>query len=119
MSDVTNIKTITNQLLYAVTVRNGENTQQTFTVNASSGWNGDMWIPWVNSPSEMYKSIRLDWPRGSGQAGTTSFYILQYGDYIYYSWENDFNKKNIIGGNNGIRGEKALIIASSSDVHLA
>lgn len=112
MSDVTNIKTITNQLLFPVTVRNGENTQQTFTVASSSGWNGDLWIPWVVSASDMWKSIFLEW-------STASIYIFQHGDHIWFSWKNDFNNKAVLGGNSGIRGEKAVIVASDTSVYLA
>ncbi|BAZ26841.1 hypothetical protein NIES4073_77550 [Kalymmatonema gypsitolerans NIES-4073] len=111
MSDVTNIKTITNQLLYPVTVRNGENTQQTFTVNSSSGWNGDLWIPWVVSARDMWKSISLVWP-------TNKIYIFQHDNHIMYSWNNDFNQSGVLGGNSGIRGEKALVIESDSNIHM-
>jgi hypothetical protein len=77
MSDVTNIKTITNDLLFPITVRNGENTQQIFTVGTTSGWDGNMWIPWVDSASDMWKCISLRWP-------SKTIYIFQHGDRIWY-----------------------------------
>ncbi|WP_375504876.1 hypothetical protein [uncultured Nostoc sp.] len=111
MSDVTNIKTITNHLLVPVTVRNGENTQQTFSVGQGSGWNGDMWIPWVTNPGAMWKSILLEW-------SSNRIYIFQNGDHIKFSWNNDFNNKGTLGGNSSIRGEKALVIASENNIYL-
>ncbi|MEH1810766.1 hypothetical protein [Nostoc sp.] len=111
MSDVTNLKTITNHLLYPVTVKNGENTQETFTVGSSNGWNGNMWIPWVTDTSAMWKSILLEW-------ASKRIYIFQHGDNIWYSWNNDFNQKAILGGNSTIKGEKALVIASDDNVYL-
>jgi hypothetical protein len=111
MSDVTNIKTITNHLLFPITVKNGENTQQTFTVASAAGWNGDLWIPWVFGQGTIWKSILLEWP-------SRKIYIFQNGDHIRYAWNDSFNEKSTLGGNSGIRGEKALIVASDDDVYL-
>jgi hypothetical protein len=112
MSDVTNIKTITNNLLYPVTVKNGENTQQTFTVGQETGWNGDLWIPWVFDGHTMWKSILLEWSQNR-------IYIFQHGDHIRFSWDNNFDHRETLGGNSGIKGEKALIIASNNNIYLA
>jgi hypothetical protein len=104
---VTNIKTITNRLVYPITVKNGENTQQTFTVQQGSGWNGDMWVPWVHDEGYMHKCIHLVL-----QSGT--WYIYQWHDHIYHVWndisEKGFNSATRIPGNNHIDGEIALIV---------
>ena len=103
MSDVTNIKTITNHLLGPVTIKNGENTQQTFTVQQGAGWNGDMWIPWVGHEGELWKAIRIL------RMNEVSVNLFQHGNDIWYLWDDrSWDGKDLCAGNHGIRGEKGL-----------
>lgn len=105
MSNVTNLKTITNNLIVPITVKNNENTQQTFTVANRAGWNGDLWIPWVDNQDQMMsKGIMIEWRIGEGLG---RIYVFQHGDQIYYATNENFDHKNPISG---IRGEKALIM---------
>lgn len=111
-ASVTNIKTITNSLLYPITIRNGENSQEILTVGAGEGWNGDLWVPWVGSQSEMSKAIEL-----TVAPDNTKIWIFQ--DYWNPPHQNaikcvyhrqDYGAAHEIDGNNRGAGEKALII---------
>jgi hypothetical protein len=111
---VTNIKTITNRLIIPVTVRNGENTQQLFTVAQGDGWNGDLWVPWVFGGYTMWKSIQLDMGR--------KLYIFQNGNAIYYVWDSNdskqFDHRAKLGGNNRVNGEVGVVIDTPGSVYL-
>jgi hypothetical protein len=110
MASVTNIKTITNRLPYPITIKNGENTQETFTVNADSGWNGDLWVPWIGGNDEKGKAIHV-------KVQSADVWIFQ--DYWkpagkdaikhHVAPELDYNKAEEIDGNNRGGGEKSLI----------
>jgi len=118
MSNVTNIKTITNRLLYPVSVKNGENHKEIFTVEKGAGWNGDMWIPWVDGEGDMGKAIQLSWSPDNKQPDKR-IYIFQHGDSIMYVWDNPtYDQKNIISGNSAIKGEKLLIVDTNTHVFL-
>jgi len=116
MANVTNLKTITNNTPYAITVRNGENTQQLFTVNGNAGHNQDLWVPWVGNDSENWKVIQIK----AGTRGETDIWVFQ--DYwnpphenaikCYYGSDSSRIYTNAweIDGNNRGGGEKGLIL---------
>ncbi len=120
MASVTNIKTISNALVYPVTIKNGENTQQTFTIGANSGWNGDLWVPWVGNDGEMWKCIMITCPDQDNMT------IQLFQDYwnppnanatkrVYVSrGESGYGAGREIFGENRGGGEKALMIASDT-----
>lgn len=110
MSVVTNIKTINNRLGIPVTVKNGENGSQTFTMRES--WNEDLWIPHVDNEQELWKALLFDWR-------SRKISIFQHGDRIMYIWDNpDWDQKGVMPGNARIGGEKALVIVHNNYLEL-
>jgi len=84
MATVTKIRVITNNSLYAIQIINGENSNETFSIDAGAGWTGEIWIPWVASQDEMNKAIEIV------SDGETLFFVFQdYNDSTdqikYYS----------------------------------
>lgn len=117
MSKVTNIKSITNNTSYPITVIDGENGTR-FSVAGSGVWNGDLWIPWVGNDGEDYKPIEII-------GGSNSDYtIFIYQDYWYPPHESPVKYRNtspfiyddgnnmMIPGNNTGGGERTLILTA-------
>lgn len=117
---VTNIKSITNPFLYAITIKNGENTQQTFSIAAGGVWNGDLWVPWVGRNSEMYKSISITDPNDGLNVQIFQDYWNPAGaDAI--KWVNSggsYGRGKEIAGNNHGGGEKALQILKDGSLKM-
>lgn len=124
MAHVTNIKSISNALLYPVTVKNGENTQQTFSIQAGGVWNGDLWVPWVGNDTEMWKCLVFECPDQANMV------IQVFQDYwnpanadavkcVYVSrGEHGYWAGREISGENKGGGEKALLIGSDTTFHM-
>ena len=114
MAHVTNFKTITNNTPYPITVRNGEDTQQFFTVAGNAGWNGDLWVPWIGNDGENGKAIHIK----AGSTGEINIWVFQ--DYwnppnkdaikAHYGSAMSYSHAKEINGNNKGGGEKGLIV---------
>jgi hypothetical protein len=124
MAYVTNIKSITNNTVYPLTVIDGENGVR-ISIAGSGAWNGDMWVPWIGNQSEAYKAIKIIWGFESDQ----ELYIFQ--DYWYPPHENAVkyriispfvygdDNNYIIPGNATGGGNKSLILtANGKDISL-
>ncbi|WP_124311290.1 hypothetical protein [Pseudomonas chlororaphis] len=123
MAKVTNLKSIANNTPYTMSVRNGENHSEQFSIAAGSAWNGSLWIPWIGKDSENYKAIQLL----LGPRGDVTIWLFQ--DY----WEppNANAIKYLIApemkysggtqevdGNNRGGGEKILNVSSGTPSYL-
>lgn len=119
---VTNLRTIVNNTDSTITIINGENTEQSFSISPHSQWNGSLWIPWVGRQSEGFKAIKIF----SGPQSNVLTYLFQ--DYwnppnanaIKYS--NDpfqYGTASDVEGNNTGAGNKVLFInPDGAGIHL-
>jgi hypothetical protein len=120
MANVTNIESISNALLYPVSVRDGENANILFSIAAAGAWNGSMWAPWVGGQGEMSKSIVIECP----DQGNLSISVFQdywnppNADAVKYSTNASYNGAAEIAGNNRGGGSKILYIQSDGSLSL-
>jgi hypothetical protein len=114
MAQVTDLRTITNNTPYAITVRNGENKDQFFTVNGNAGWDGSLWVPWIGNDGESWKAIHII----AGATEDLNIWVFQ--DYwnppnkdavkCFYGSSMNYGGAKEIDGNNRGGGRKALIL---------
>lgn len=126
MASVTNIKAISNSLLFPANIKLGQDTQQVFSIAASGSWNGGLWVPWVGADGDMWKCIVITCP------DHTNLTILVFQDFWNPAWQNAIKYINIvdptktpkysdgqeIAGNNRGGGAKALNIASDGSLSM-
>ncbi len=104
------IRTITNNRPEPITVINGENHDQMFSIPAKGVWNGSLIIPWVARESEMNKCITLSID------GRKFAYIFQ--DYnsinaqICWSVHGTYQLNYEVQGSNLEGGRKALAVTN-------
>jgi hypothetical protein len=119
MADVTNIVSISNALLYPVSIRDGENSGILFSIAAGGSWNGSMWAPWVGSQGEMSKSIQIKCPdQGLSVSVFQDFWYPPYKDAIKFSNSASYKGAAEIPGNNRGGGNKILNIKSDGTLSL-
>ncbi|MBC8954196.1 hypothetical protein [Xenorhabdus sp. PB62.4] len=115
MAKVTDIVSIANNTPYTMSLINGENSDQIFSIGAERVWNGHLWVPWIGKTSENYKAIKLI----LGPKSDNYIYVFQ--DYYNPSGENavkyfeglsmnyDGDTKEVEGDNRG-GGRKVLVV---------
>lgn len=73
MASVTTLIRIVNGTQDTISVRNGENSSQAFTISANKVWEGEIKVPWIGKESEDGKAIRLL----VGPGGNTTMWLFQ------------------------------------------
>ncbi|WP_367376727.1 hypothetical protein [Hafnia alvei] len=123
MAKVTSIFSISNNTPYTITVRNGENLNQIFSIPAGGAYDKAVWVPWIGNSEENWKAICLllgpqsqdyiwlfqDYWNPSG-ANAVKYLIAPQMDYDAETSEVD--------GNNRGGGNKALVINHKNDKYI-
>jgi hypothetical protein len=65
-----------------MSIIDGEDTNQLFSIGAQSAWNGSMYVPWIGGDDENYKAIQIS----LGPTSETKLWVFQ--DYWDPSGEN-------------------------------
>lgn len=121
MADVTNIKTISNSLLYPVTVRDGENAELVFSIAAGGTWDGNIWVPWVGNDGEMHKCIVLE-------SKDAHLHLRVFQDYWNPAWRDavkvatpgeNYETATQVPGNNQGGGVKTLAILGNKTLSMS
>lgn len=116
MASVTTLKSIVNSTQSSISVRNGENSSQAFTISANRTWEGKMDVPWIGKESEDYKAIRFL----MGPASDVTIWLFQdywnppHQDAVKYlaAPAMSYNAETIeVSGRNRGGGSKVLTIS--------
>jgi hypothetical protein len=104
-SNIIDIRTITNNILFPVQVINGENTSQTWTIPGGGGLNEPIWLHFAFSEADMWGCLRLIVPEFE-----LTMHLYAWNAVAYYSLDGKWaSGRQIPGGSNG-NGRKALTL---------
>jgi hypothetical protein len=114
-AEVTDIREILNHLPKQVQFYKGED-RVAVTIPAGGRWAGSMWIPWVGSGAEMWKSITISW------GGAVRYQVFQdywnTSDQVRYSKTNSYQNSFIVPGDSTGGGRKTIIVQSDGTLYM-
>lgn len=101
---VTDIRDWINRLPFGVSVVDGENTDNSFTLNVGESKEHSVWIPWVFNQGDMGKSIRV---LGNERV---LYYIFQSGNTVWWSRDGQKNHGRPVPGDSSVNGRRTVTL---------
>jgi hypothetical protein len=101
---VTDIRDWINRLPFSVSVVNGENTDNSFSLNVAEAKEHSVWIPWVFNQGDMWKSIRV---LGDQKVLYT---IFQSGNTVWWSRDSQKNHARPVPGDSSVNGRRTVTL---------
>jgi hypothetical protein len=120
MANVTNIRSIANNLFNSISFVDGENNEIIFTVGSEGGWNGNIYVPWVGNEDEMYKCVRIyGLPENEVTYLFQDYYNPPYEDAVKYCNDGNYSSGQEVKGTKQGGGDRVLIIDIDGNLSLA
>ncbi|NJM74718.1 MAG: hypothetical protein HC852_01835 [Acaryochloridaceae cyanobacterium RU_4_10] len=120
MADVTAIRSIANNLLNPITLIDGENKSFIITIESEGGWNGNIWVPWVEDEDSMWKCITF-----LGIPKTEKLFLFQdylkpaNKDAVKYCTDGKYASGVEVKGSNQGGGDKVLIFGQDGTLTIS